>query len=71
MSGVSSYHLNGTARMGPASDPMAVVDARLKVHGIDGLRVVDSSVMPSIPSANICAATMMIANRAADMILDD
>jgi len=69
--GVSSYHLNGTARMGPSGDPMAVVDARLKVHGIDHLRVVDSSVMPSIPSANICAATMMIANKAADMILED
>jgi len=69
--GVSSYHLNGTARMGPAHDPMAVVDARLRVHGIEHLRVVDSSVMPSIPSANICAATMMIANKAAGMILED
>ncbi|RJG03066.1 GMC family oxidoreductase [Noviherbaspirillum sedimenti] len=67
--GVSSYHLNGTARMGPADDPMAVVDAQLRVHGLTGLRVADSSVMPSIPSANICAATMMIAEKAADMIL--
>lgn len=66
--GVSSYHLNGTARMGPAGDPMAVVDAQLRVHGLTGLRVADSSVMPSIPSANICAATMMIAEKAADMI---
>jgi choline dehydrogenase len=66
--GVSSYHLNGTARMGPAGDAMSVVDDQLRVHGLHGLRVVDSSVMPSIPSANICAATMMIAEKAADMI---
>ena len=66
--GVSSYHVNGTAKMGPASDPMAVVDAELRVHGLAGLRVVDASVMPTIPSANTCAATMMIAEKAADMI---
>ncbi|MBP6018081.1 MAG: GMC family oxidoreductase N-terminal domain-containing protein [Burkholderiaceae bacterium] len=66
--GVSSYHVNGTARMGPATDKNAVVDSALRVHGLTGLRIVDSSVMPSIPSANICAATMMIANKAADLI---
>lgn len=66
--GVSSYHLNGTARMGPSSDPMAVVDAQLRVHGVAGLRVVDASVMPEIPSANTAASTMMIAEKAADMI---
>ena len=66
--GVSSYHLNGTARMGPDSDPMAVVDSQLRVRGIEKLRVVDSSIMPEIPSANICAATMMIAEKAADLI---
>lgn len=66
--GVSSYHLNGSARMGPAGDPGAVVDAQLRVHGLQGLRVVDASVMPAIPSANTCAATMMIAEKAADMI---
>jgi choline dehydrogenase len=66
--GVSSYHLNGTARMGLATDPSAVVDDQLRVHGMQGLRVVDASVMPTIPSANICAATMMIAEKAADMI---
>src|SRR5699024_10334771 len=66
--GVSSYHVNGTARMGPADDKLAVVDSRLRVHGIQNLRVVDSSVMPSIPSANTCAATMMIGNKAADLI---
>jgi choline dehydrogenase len=66
--GVSSYHLNGTARMGPVSDPMAVVDAQLRVHGVTGLRVVDSSVMPEIPSGNTAASTMMIAEKAADLI---
>jgi choline dehydrogenase len=66
--GVSSYHLNGTARMGPASDPMAVVDAQLRVHGIAGLRVADASIMPDIPSANTCAAAMMIGEKAADLV---
>lgn len=66
--GVSSYHVNGTARMGPDGDPMAVVDAQLRVRGVHGLRVVDASVMPSIPSANTAASTMMIAEKAADLI---
>ncbi|OZI72041.1 GMC family oxidoreductase [Bordetella genomosp. 12] len=66
--GVSSYHVNGTARMGPAGDRLAVVDPQLRVHGVQNLRVVDSSVMPAMPSANICAATMMIGNKAADLI---
>ncbi|MFM8467655.1 MAG: GMC family oxidoreductase [Oxalobacteraceae bacterium] len=66
--GVSSYHLNGTARMGKADDKMAVVDEQLRVLGLQGLRIADSSVMPTIPSANICAATMMIAEKASDMI---
>ena len=67
---VSSYHLCGTARMGAAGDPGAVVDAQLRVHGLQGLRVVDASVMPNVTSANTCAATMMIAERAADLIRD-
>jgi choline dehydrogenase len=67
--GNSSYHLVGTAKMGPAGDPMAVVDERLFVHGLDGLQVVDASVMPVIPSANTYAATMMIAEKASDIIL--
>jgi len=66
--GVSSYHVNGTARMGQAGDKYAVVDPQLRVHGVQNLRVIDSSVMPAMPSANICAATMMIGNKAADLI---
>jgi choline dehydrogenase len=54
--------------MGPAGDPLAVVDDELRVHGIDGLRVIDASVMPSIPSANLNAATLMIADKASDLI---
>ncbi len=66
--GVTTYHLIGTAKMGPADDPMAVVDDRLRLHGMDGLRVVDASIMPSMTSANTMATTMMIAERAADFI---
>ncbi|MGA9869260.1 MAG: GMC oxidoreductase, partial [Acetobacteraceae bacterium] len=66
--GSTSYHLIGTARMGPASDPKAVVDDRLLVHGMEGLRVVDASIMPTMPSANTYASTMMIAERASDLI---
>lgn len=66
--GVSSYHVIGTAKMGPATDPMTVVDDQLRVHGLQGLRIADSSVMPNMPSANTCAATMMIAEKASDLI---
>jgi choline dehydrogenase len=66
--GSTTYHLIGTARMGPASDPTAVVDDRLRVHGMEALRVVDASIMPSMPSANTYATTLMIAEKAADFI---
>jgi choline dehydrogenase-like flavoprotein len=66
--GSTAYHLIGTARMGPDTDPTAVVDDQLRVHGMEGLRVVDASVMPSMPSANTYATTMMIAEKASDMI---
>ena len=54
--------------MGPDSDPGAVVSDRLLVHGMQGLRVVDASIMPMMPSANTYATTLMIAERAADFI---
>jgi choline dehydrogenase len=52
------------------TDPLAVVDPQCRVHGIDGLRVVDSSIMPSIISGNLNAPSMMIGEKAADIILD-
>lgn len=67
----TAYHPTGTAKMGPDSDPMAVVDNRLRVRGVSGLRVVDASVMPDIISGNTSAPTMMIAERAARFILED
>lgn len=59
----------GTCRMGPASDPQAVVAADLRVHGLDSLRVVDASIMPTMTSGNTGAPVMMIAEKAADLIL--
>ena len=66
--GSTAYHLIGTARMGPATDRTTVVDDQLRVHGLQGLRVVDASIMPSMPSANTYCSTMMIAEKASDMI---
>jgi choline dehydrogenase len=66
--GTTTYHLIGTAKMGPASDPGAVVDDTLRVHGMEALRVVDASIMPAMPSANTYATTLMIAERGADLI---
>lgn len=63
----TGYHYSGTARMG--TDPMSVVDDTLKVHGVDGLRIVDASIMPRITSANTNGAVMMIAEKAAAHIL--
>ena len=68
--GTTIFHPVGTAKMGPAADPLAVVDARLRVHGIQGLRVADASVMPTITSGNTNSPTLMIAERAAAWIAD-
>jgi len=64
----TNYHPVGSARMGPEGDPMAVLDARLRVRGIDGLRVIDCAAMPFIPSGNTNAPVMALASRAVDFI---
>jgi len=62
----NAHHTSGTCKMGPASDPMAVVDQYCRVHGIQGLRVVDASIMPNVTRSNTNATTIMIAERVAD-----
>jgi choline dehydrogenase len=68
--GSTVFHLMGSCRMGPEDDPMAVVTPELKVRKVEKLRIVDASVMPTMPSANTNATTYMIAEKAADLLLD-
>jgi len=69
--GTTIFHPVGTAKMGAATDPMAVVDERLRFHGIAGLRIADASIMPTITSGNTNTPTAMIAEKAATMIIAD
>jgi choline dehydrogenase len=66
--GTTTFHPGCTCRMGPADAPWAVVDDQLRVHGMQGLRVIDASIMPRMISANLNASTLMIADKASDMI---
>jgi choline dehydrogenase len=66
--GQTTFHPCCSCHMGPASDPTAVVDDQLRVHGLEALRIVDASIMPRMTSANLNAPTLMIAEKAADMI---
>ena len=69
--GTTIFHPVGTAKMGASADPDAVVDARLRVHGIEHLRVIDASIMPTITSGNTNTPTAMIAAKGAQMIIED
>jgi choline dehydrogenase len=67
--GTTIFHPVGTAKMGPSADPRAVVDSQLRVHGLDGLRVIDASIMPTITSGNTNAPTLAIAEQGARCVL--
>jgi choline dehydrogenase len=69
--GATIFHPSGTCKMAPADDPMGVVDTRLRVRGVQGLRVIDCSIMPTLISGNTNAPVVMIAEKAADMIKTD
>ncbi len=69
--GTTIFHPVGTAKMGLESDPLAVTDGRLRVRGVDGLRVIDASIMPNITSGNTNSPTLMIAEKGAGLILAD
>lgn len=61
-------HQSGTCKLGPSTDPNAVVDSELRIHGIPNIRVADASIFPTVPNSNPIAGIMMMAEKAADMI---
>lgn len=65
------YHPVGTCKMGPEWDREAVVDPRLRVYGVGGLRVIDASIMPTIPSGNTNAPAIMVGEKGADLVKED
>jgi choline dehydrogenase len=67
--GNTTFHVMGTCRMGPDTDPTAVVDDRLRVRGLENLRVIDASIMPAMVSANLNASAMMIGEKGADLVM--
>jgi choline dehydrogenase len=67
--GTSTYHMMGTCRMAPDTDSTAVVDDNLRVHGLDGLRVIDASIMPTMLSANLNAGAIVIGEKGSDLVL--
>jgi choline dehydrogenase len=67
----TTYHVSGTCKMGPKWDSGAVVDPRLRVYGINGLRVIDASIIPEIPTGHTNGPTFMIAEKGADLIKQD
>ena len=67
----AAQHTSGTCKMGPASDPNAVVDQFCSVHGLNGLRVVDASIMPNVVRSNPNASTMMLGERAAAWVREN
>ena len=69
--GTTIFHPTGTCKMGKASDPTSVVNSKLQVHGIDGLRIADASIMPHITSGNTAAPTMVIAEKCAHIMLQE
>jgi len=69
--GTTIFHPVGTCRMGLADDPLAVVDSKLRVRGIERLRVIDASIMPTITSGNTNSPTVMIAERGAQILKDE
>ena len=67
--GTTTYHQMGTCRMGPKTDPTAVVDNTLKVYGLENIRVIDASIMPTMLSANLHSGATLIGEKGSDLVL--